>query len=175
MRRHRAVASLLTVTALGAFAGCGGSGSDESDATTATTVRDSIPDACDVLPTRDATEFLDAPVEQRTQGPGATRSEGCAYSSTRPAQLLQISLTNDVQVLRGIGFGDAVAVQNIGEEAYLRSGAPRGSVTLDFRARGLVVSLAYSDLQLPGTAGGDVPTSRDTALIALAEQIVTRL
>jgi hypothetical protein len=137
---------------------------------TTTTRRVPLPAPCSLLTATDARTFLQVPARRVPATTATDRESECAYAAFGGRQLLLLRETNDVQVLSaGLG-GSPVAV---GEEAYLRSGVPPGTTTLDFRQHGVVVSLLYSNLRAIANPGG--ASGRDDQLVALGQGIAARL
>jgi hypothetical protein len=170
---------ILLAVAAATVAGCGGSsgGNDDADDTTVTTARRTMPDACTLVSAKEASAFLGAPVERvPVSTPSSVETDvvasQCTYSTGTPLQVLTVATSNDVRVLAGSAYGDSVPTR-VGEEAYLRTGDPPGTLTLQFRQRGAVVTLLYSDLRSADPTRAASP--RGGPLVAVGERAAARL
>jgi hypothetical protein len=174
---RRLVVMFLTLAAATA-SGCGGSsGARDADEPTVTTAHRTVPDACTLVTTKEAQGFLGATaarVPTSTTSSVASDSvvAGCTYTTRKPLQVLTVTVTNDVRVLAGSAYGDSVPTK-VGEEAYLRTGDPPGTVTLQFRQRGAVVTVLYSDLRVFDPIAGSTRSSGP--ILALGEGAAARL
>jgi hypothetical protein len=167
--RRVAVAVLAVFVGL-AVAGCGGSSSDGSDGVEPT--RRALPKPCTLLTPLDAEGLLGTTAQRVPGATTADRGQQCAYATTRASQMIMLRETNSVHVLSTGGSTTASTV-DVGEQAYLQAGDPPGTSTLAFRARGVVVSLLYSNVS--AEAGAGTAQDREDALVALGRRIASRL
>jgi hypothetical protein len=176
-RRFVALALVIGAATTGGCGGGSSGGAEPGDDATATTARRQVPAACTLVTAAQARALFGAAVT-RPPPPSSSPAtddavvDSCTYSARKPLQVLTVNVTNDLRVLAGAAYGDSVPT-NVGEEAYLRTGDPPGTLTLQFRNRGAVVTLVYSDLRVAGPTAA--PPRKEGDLIAVAEQAAARL
>lgn len=169
---RRAVVALVAVAATVPLGACAGSEQHRVPTLPETTVRASMPAACTLLSRTDAQRFLGAAarVERTPTARTEPGADSCSYGSERPPQVLLLRATTDTSVFSPVGLAGASPV-SVGEDAFVTKDAA-GSITLQFRQRGVVVTLLYSDLRRrqPGAA-----PDREADLTALGGTIAARL